>query len=232
MSSLYMKGTPETIGKYVIFYGDPWRVNVLKNYLDNPVEVAFSREFNTYTGTYKGQRITVSSTGMGAPTAAIAMEEMYECGMEVALRMGTVMSLQDDMLGHFIVPIGTPVYPMMRGTVIYCGKQQDNDNAGYVIVIRHQNNILCKYTSLATINVTKGQTVTADTMIARSGSNQTSLDSEPGLIIQIVQCDNPDVSEANLHGTSIVSHGTSIDYFDFVYNIWPASRLFESIVGS
>ena len=101
-----MKGTPETIGKYVIFSGDPWRVNVLKNYLDNPVEVAFSREFNTYTGTYKGQRITVSSTGMGAPTAAIAMEEMYECGMEVALRMGTVMSLQDDMLGHFIVPIG------------------------------------------------------------------------------------------------------------------------------
>ncbi len=106
MSSLYMKGTPETIGKYVIFSGDPWRVNVLKQYLDDPVEVAFSREFNTYTGTYKGLRITVSSTGMGAPTAAIAMEEMYECGMEVALRMGTVMSLQDDMLGHFIVPIG------------------------------------------------------------------------------------------------------------------------------
>ena len=106
MSSLYMKGTPETIGKYVIFSGDPWRVNVLKQYLDDPAKVAFSREFNTYTGTYKGLRITVSSTGMGAPTAAIAMEEMYECGMEVALRMGTVMSLQDDMLGHFIVPIG------------------------------------------------------------------------------------------------------------------------------
>ena len=106
MSTLYMGGTPETIGKYVIFSGDPWRVEVLKQYLDDPVKVAFMREFNTYTGTYKGERITVSSTGMGAPTAAIAMEEMYECGMEVALRMGTVMSLQDDMLGHFIVPIG------------------------------------------------------------------------------------------------------------------------------
>ena len=106
MSSLYMRATPDAVGKYVIFSGDPWRVNVVKQYLENPVEVAFSREFNTYTGTYKGVKITVTSTGMGAPTAAIAMEEMYECGMEVALRMGTVMSLQDDMLGHFVVPIG------------------------------------------------------------------------------------------------------------------------------
>ena len=106
MSSLYMRGTPEKIGKYVIFSGDPWRVNVVKQYLDDPEVIAFSREFNTYTGTYKGERITITSTGMGAPTAAIAMEEMYECGMEVALRMGTVMSLQDDMLGHFIIPIG------------------------------------------------------------------------------------------------------------------------------
>jgi len=65
------------------------------------------REFNTYTGTYKGLPVTVTSTGIGAPSAAIAMEEMYECGMEVALRMGTVMALQDDMLGHFIVPIGS-----------------------------------------------------------------------------------------------------------------------------
>ena len=126
---------------------------------------------------------------------------------------------------HFIVPIGTPVYPMMQGTVTYCGKYQDNDNAGYVIVIRHQGNILCKYTSLATINVTQGQTVTADTMIARSGSNQTSLDSEPGLIVQIMLCDDSEASGSEIHGTSI-------DYFDFVYNIWPASGLFESIVGS
>lgn len=107
MSTLYMGGTPETVSKYVIFSGDPWRVNVVKQYLDDPREVAFRREFNTYTGTYKGERITVTSTGIGAPSAAIAMEEMYECGMEVALRMGTVMAMQDDMLGHFIVPLGS-----------------------------------------------------------------------------------------------------------------------------
>lgn len=107
MATLYMGASGEQIGKYVLFSGDPWRVNVVKKYLEDPKEVAFLREFNTYTGTYKGERITVTSTGMGAPTAAIAMEEMYECGMEAAVRMGTVMSLQDDMLGHFIIPIGS-----------------------------------------------------------------------------------------------------------------------------
>lgn len=107
MPTLYMGGSKETIAKHVIFSGDPWRVNVVKKYLDDVQEVAFMREYNTCTGTYKGLPITVTSTGIGAPGAAIAMEEMYESGMEVALRMGTVMALQDDMLGHFIVPMGS-----------------------------------------------------------------------------------------------------------------------------
>ncbi len=105
MSTLYMGVDESTVAEYVIFSGDPWRVEVIKGYLDNPQKVAFKREFNTYTGTYKGIPVTVSSTGMGAPTAAIAMEEMYEAGMKVAVRMGTVMALQDDMLGKFIIPI-------------------------------------------------------------------------------------------------------------------------------
>ena len=107
MGTLYMGGTPDTVSKYVLFSGDPWRVNIVKNYLENPQDVAFMREYNTCTGYYKGERITVTSTGIGAPGAAIAMEEMYECGMEAALRMGTVMALDDDMLGHFIVPLGS-----------------------------------------------------------------------------------------------------------------------------
>jgi uridine phosphorylase len=102
-----MNAEPLTVGKYVIFSGDPWRVEVVKQYLEDPVHVAFCREFNTYTGYYKGLRVTVTSTGIGAPSAAIAMEEMYECGMRVALRMGTVMALDDDMLGHFIIPVAS-----------------------------------------------------------------------------------------------------------------------------
>ena len=106
METLYMNGSIEEIASIVIFSGDPWRVEVLKQYLDNVKHVAFKREFNTYTGTYKGVPITVTSTGIGAPSAAIAMEEMYECGMKVAVRMGTVMSLIDNTLGDFIIPVG------------------------------------------------------------------------------------------------------------------------------
>lgn len=105
MSTLYMGADTNTVGKYVLFSGDPWRVEVLKKYLQNCKKVAFKREFNTYTGTYKGVEITITSTGIGAPSAAIAMEEMYEAGMEVAVRMGTVMSMEDDMLGQFLIPI-------------------------------------------------------------------------------------------------------------------------------
>lgn len=105
MSTLYLGTDKETVAKYVLFSGDPWRVEVLKQYLDEPKKIAFLREFNTYTGKYKGIDITVTSTGIGAPSAAIAMEEMYESGMEVAVRMGTVMALRDDMLGKFIIPV-------------------------------------------------------------------------------------------------------------------------------
>ncbi len=94
-----------SVAKYVLLSGDPWRVETVKNYLQEPRQIAFKREFNTYTGWYKGLKITVSSTGIGAPSAAIAMEEMYEAGMETVIRMGTAMSLQDDMLGNFLIPI-------------------------------------------------------------------------------------------------------------------------------
>jgi uridine phosphorylase len=107
MATLYMGASPENIAKYVLFSGDPWRVNVVKRYLNDVEDIAFLREFNTCTGTYKGMRVTVTSTGIGSPSAAIAMEEMYQCGMEAAIRIGTIMALDDDMLGHFIVPAGS-----------------------------------------------------------------------------------------------------------------------------
>ena len=105
MSTLYMGADRETIAKNVLFSGDPWRIEVIKDYLQDVKKVAFRREFNTYTGFYKGIPITVTSTGIGAPSAAIAMEEMYSCGMEVAVRMGTVMGLKENLLGKYIIPV-------------------------------------------------------------------------------------------------------------------------------
>lgn len=104
--TLYLQASKADIAKYVVFSGDPWRVDTLAKLLDNPRHIAFNREFNTYTGSYKGIPVTVSSTGIGAPSAAVAMEEMYQCNMEVAVRMGTVMGLKDDMLGKLFIPTG------------------------------------------------------------------------------------------------------------------------------
>lgn len=107
MNSLYMKANKEDISKYVLFSGDPWRVETVAKILDNAKHIGFYREYNTYTGFYKGVRITVTSTGIGSASAAIAMEEMYECGMKVAVRMGTVMSMDDNLLGQFIIPVAS-----------------------------------------------------------------------------------------------------------------------------
>lgn len=104
--TLYGMCAKGDVAKYVLLSGDPWRVDVLAKNLESPQHIAFSREFNTYTGTYKGVEITVSSTGMGAPTAAIALEELYECGMEVAVRMGTNMVLDKNNFGKYMIPIG------------------------------------------------------------------------------------------------------------------------------
>ncbi|WP_031342165.1 nucleoside phosphorylase [Ruminiclostridium papyrosolvens] len=107
METLYSKTREEDIAKYVLFSGDPWRVETVASQLEDVKHIAFAREFNTYTGYYNGVRITVTSTGIGAPSAAIAMEEMYQCGMEVAVRMGTTMGLKDDLLGKLIIPTGS-----------------------------------------------------------------------------------------------------------------------------
>jgi len=104
MKTLYMKIDKEDISKYVLFSGDPFRVETVAKMMTDVKHIGFHREFNTYTGYYKGVRITVTSTGIGSPSAAIAMEEMFEKGMEVGVRMGTVMGLKDDLLGKFIIP--------------------------------------------------------------------------------------------------------------------------------
>ncbi|MGO3732248.1 MAG: nucleoside phosphorylase [Vagococcus sp.] len=101
--TLYLEVSKENTAPYVILSGDPRRVEKIINLLDFYEEVAVSREFHTYTGEYKGVPVTVSSTGIGGPSAAIAVEELFEAGVKVAVRLGTVMGLKDN-LGKFFVP--------------------------------------------------------------------------------------------------------------------------------
>lgn len=102
--TLYLQVSKETIAPFVILSGDPHRVERIIKNLDDVKKVAVSREFYTYVGKYKGMPVTVSSTGIGGPSAAIAIEELYEAGAEVVVRIGTMMGLKDN-LGKFFVPV-------------------------------------------------------------------------------------------------------------------------------
>lgn len=77
------------VGRYVILPGDPKRCAKIAQYFDNPVLVADNREYVTYTGTLDGVKVSVTSTGIGGPSAAIAMEELAACGADTFLRVGT-----------------------------------------------------------------------------------------------------------------------------------------------
>ena len=94
---------PEDIGKYVIMPGDPKRCAKIAAYLDHPVLVADSREFITYTGALDGVKVSVTSTGIGGPSATIAIEELSKCGAHTFLRVGTCGGMQEDVLGGDLV---------------------------------------------------------------------------------------------------------------------------------
>ena len=84
------------IGRFVLLPGDPFRTDIIAKKLDDPVLVAHNREHKTWTGTLKGQKVSVTSTGMGGPSTAIAVEELIHCGAQVFIRVGTCGRLCDE----------------------------------------------------------------------------------------------------------------------------------------
>lgn len=77
------------VGRYVILPGDPGRCEKIAAYFENPVHLSTHREYTIYTGTLCGEKVAVCSTGIGGPSAAIAMEELFACGADTFLRVGT-----------------------------------------------------------------------------------------------------------------------------------------------
>jgi uridine phosphorylase len=93
------------IAKYVLIPGDPARVKTIARFLDDAKEIANNREFLTYNGKYKGIGVSVTSTGIGCPSAAIAIEELANVGAEVFIRVGTCGALQKGIkAGDLIIP--------------------------------------------------------------------------------------------------------------------------------
>jgi len=93
------------IGEFVILPGDPGRCQLIAEHFENPQLIAKSREYTTYTGKYKGLMVSVTSTGMGCPSVAIALEELIMCGAKHFIRLGTTGALQKNIsLGNIIIP--------------------------------------------------------------------------------------------------------------------------------
>lgn len=77
------------VGGYCILPGDPGRCEKIAKYFDGARKVAQNREFVTYTGTLLGEKVSVTSTGIGGPSAAIALEELTAVGCKKFIRVGT-----------------------------------------------------------------------------------------------------------------------------------------------
>ncbi|MDO4156838.1 MAG: uridine phosphorylase [Oscillospiraceae bacterium] len=103
----HLQCDPQQIGRYVLLPGDPGRVPKIAAYLEQAVQVSQNREFTIYSGFLEGERISVASTGIGGPSAAIAMEELVQCGADTFLRIGTCGGMQPELLpGTLILPSG------------------------------------------------------------------------------------------------------------------------------
>lgn len=85
------------VGRYVILPGDPGRVAKIAAYLDDAHQVACHREYTTYTGYLDGVKVSTCSTGIGAPSTSIAVEELYAVGADTFIRIGTAGMIQDDI---------------------------------------------------------------------------------------------------------------------------------------
>jgi len=96
------------VGEYVLVPGDPGRTPLIAKYLDGAREVAFSREYRTFTGSLLGVPVSTMSSGMGGPSVAIGIEELRELGVHTFLRVGTCGAAQPEIkMGDLVIAIGS-----------------------------------------------------------------------------------------------------------------------------
>lgn len=92
------------VGGYVLMPGDPARVPKIASFLDGARQVAYHREYCTYTGAIGKKRISVTSSGLGPSPTSVAVEELARIGAHTFLRVGTSGSLHGDMrIGDLVI---------------------------------------------------------------------------------------------------------------------------------
>ena len=98
---------PGDVGRYVILPGDPGRCEKIAALFDDAHFVAQNREYTVYTGTLLGEKVSVCSTGIGGPSASIAMEELHNIGADTFIRVGTCGAVNRDVeVGSLILAMG------------------------------------------------------------------------------------------------------------------------------
>lgn len=104
----HIKMRPGDVGRYVLLPGDPGRVPVIASFFDEAWEVAYNREHRTFTGTLNGVPVSVTSTGIGGPSTAIAVEELARIGADTFIRVGTSGLMQPTTMasGDLVVVSG------------------------------------------------------------------------------------------------------------------------------
>lgn len=100
----HLRVRPGDVGKYVLLPGDPDRVLQIAGQLDDAREVVYHREYRTVTGTYKGITVSATSTGIGCPSAAIAVEELANVGATHFIRIGSTGALRPEVkIGDIVI---------------------------------------------------------------------------------------------------------------------------------
>src|SRR5271157_167876 len=85
---------PGDVGRYVLLPGDPGRCERIAAYFDDAHFVACNREYCTWSGSLLGEKVSVTSTGIGCPSTAIAVEELIMLGADTFIRVGTAGGFQ------------------------------------------------------------------------------------------------------------------------------------------
>lgn len=107
--ALYLKCEADEIGEHILLTGDPARVHRIGEYLTDAKLISQNREFWVLTGTYKGLTVSAVSAGIGAPSAAIAIEELTHMGARSVIRVGTMMGVKAP-IGAFVISAGAARY--------------------------------------------------------------------------------------------------------------------------
>lgn len=134
-----------------ILVGDPARLDILKTFLEDAHEVTYNREFRSVVGYYKSTKVLGLSTGVGAPSAVIAIEELAQIGVKEAIRVGSAGAYQDgielgqlliatgvvrdDGLSKQYVPVNYPAVPSLR--LIHLAKKYAQDKTWFGIIRSH-----------------------------------------------------------------------------------------------